>query len=73
MDSLEPRRVYEFVVLVTTLRDELLTVAQHDRDRADMENVFDELKNPWGWGRYTMKDLKRCQVMARQIGLIDNW
>lgn len=73
VDSLEPRRVYEYVVLVTTLRDELLTLAQHYRDRADMENVFDELKNQWGWGGYTTKDLKRCQVMARQIALIYNW
>jgi hypothetical protein len=73
VDSLEPRRVYEYVVLVTTLRDELCTLAQHYRDRADMENVFDELKNQWGWGGYTTKDLKRCQLMARQIALIYNW
>ena len=51
VESLEPRRVYEYVVLVTTLREELCTLAQHYRDRADMENVFDELKNQWGWGR----------------------
>ena len=73
VDSLEPRRVYEYVVLVTTFRDELFTLAQHYRDRADMENVFDELKNQWGWGGYTTKDLNRCQVMARQIALIYNW
>ena len=73
VDSLEPRHVYEYVVLVTTLRDELCTLAQHYRDRADMENVFDELKNQWGWGGYTTKDLKRCQLMARQIALIYNW
>lgn len=73
VDSLEPRRVYEYVVLVTTLRDELDTLAQHYRDRADMENAFDELKNQWGWGGYTTKDLKRCQLMARQIALIYNW
>ena len=58
VDSLEPRHVYEYVVLVTTLRDELCTLAQHYRDRADIENVFDELKNQWGWGGYTTKDLK---------------
>ena len=73
VDSLEPRRVYEYVVLVTTLRDELFTLAQHYRDRADIENVFDELKNQGGWGGYTTKDLKRCQVRARQIVLIYNW
>ncbi len=73
VEGLEPRRVYEYVVLVTTVQEELLTLAQHYRDRADMENVFDELKNQWGWGGYTTKDLKRCQVMARQIALIYNW
>ena len=73
VESLEPRRVYEYVVLVTTLPDELVTLAQHYRDRADMENVFDELKNQWGWGGYTTQDLKRCQMMARQIALIYNW
>lgn len=74
VDSLEPRRVYEYVVLVTTLRDELCTLAQHYHDRADMENVFDELKNQWWWGRlHHEKDLTRCQLMSRQIALIYNW
>lgn len=73
VESLEPRRLYEYIVLVTTLPDDLVALAQHYRDRADMENVFDELKNQWGWGGYTTKDLKRCQLMARQIALIYNW
>lgn len=71
--SLEPRRVYEYVVLVTTLPDELDTLAQHYRDRADIQNAFDELKNQWGWAGYTTQDLKRCQLMARQIALLYNW
>jgi hypothetical protein len=29
------------------------------RDRADCENSFDELKNQWGWGGFTTRDLKR--------------
>jgi len=73
VEALAPRRVYEYVVLVTTLSDELYTLAQHYRDRADSENIFDELKNQWGWGGYTTKDLTRCQLMARQIALIYNW
>ena len=59
--ALAPRRVYEYEVLVTTLPDELFRLAQHYRDRADMENVFDELKNQWGWGGYTTKEWA-CQV-----------
>src|SRR5712671_5911761 len=40
---------YEYVVLVTSLADEVRTIAQHYRDRGDAENNFDELKNQWGW------------------------
>ena len=43
-------RIYEYAVLVTSLTDEVLTITQHYRDRADSENVFDELKSQWGWG-----------------------
>lgn len=64
---------YEYAVLVTSLPDEVLTIAQHYRDRADCENVFDELKNQWGWGGYTTQDLHRCCLVARAVGLIYNW
>jgi hypothetical protein len=40
--------VYEYSVLVTSLDDEVMAVVQHYRDRADCENVFDEIKNQWG-------------------------
>jgi len=66
-------RKYEYAVLITSLKDEILTIAQHYRDRADSENNFDELKNQWGWCGYTTHDLKRCQIMARVIALIYNW
>ena len=54
---------YEYVVLVTSLTDEVLTVAQHYRDRGDAENNFDELKNQWGWAGFTTQDRKRCQIL----------
>lgn len=66
-------RIYEYAVLVTSLTDEVLTIAQHYRDRADSENVFDELKNQWGWGGFTTQDLGRCQLTARTVGLVYNW
>jgi hypothetical protein len=47
--------------------------AQAYRDRADAENMFDELKNQWGWTGYTTKDRKRSQLMARLVGLTYNW
>ena len=64
---------YEYAVLVTSLQEEILTIAQLYRDRADIENNFDELKNQWSWGGYTTHDLKRCQIMARITALIYNW
>ena len=66
-------RLYEYAVLVTSLPDEILTIAHHYRDRADSENVFDELKNHWGWGGFTTQDIKRCRLMARAVALIYNW
>lgn len=41
-------RIYEYAVLVTSLPDEVISIAQQYRDRAGSENVFDELKNQWG-------------------------
>ena len=73
METLQPGQVYEYAVLVTSLRDPILTLAQHYRDRADAENNFDEIKNQWGWGGYTTHDLKRCAIMARLVALIYNW
>ena len=64
---------YEYVVLVTSLSEEVLAVAQHYRDRGDAENNFDELKNQWGWAGFTTQDRKRCQIMGRIIAVIYNW
>ncbi|VAW69743.1 hypothetical protein MNBD_GAMMA10-2091 [hydrothermal vent metagenome] len=58
---------------MTGLDDDLLTIFHHYRDRADCENNFDEMKNQWGWGGYTTRDIKSSQLMARMIALICNW
>ncbi len=47
---------YEYGVLVTSLKEEVLALAQLYRDRADSENPFDELKNQWGWAGFTTRD-----------------
>jgi hypothetical protein len=65
--------LYEYAVLVTSVTNEPLTLAQLYRDRADAENVFDELKNQWGWGGFTTRDLKRCRLMARIQALVYDW
>jgi hypothetical protein len=65
---------YQYAVLVTSWeQSEVRVLAQAYRDRADAENMFDELKNQWGWTGYTTKDLKRSQLMARLVGLTYNW
>ena len=65
--------VYEYGVLVTSIDEEVLALAQLYRDRADSENPFDELKNQWGWAGFVTRDLARCRLMARFIALIYNW
>ena len=67
------RQAWEYAVLVTSVQDELLTIAQLYRDRGDAENNFDELKNQWGWGGFTTQDLTRCRLMARIVALVCNW
>jgi hypothetical protein len=73
IDVNSPAEKYEYAVLITSLADEVLSVAQHYRDRADIENVFDEMKNQWSWGGFTTQDLARCQLMARISALVFNW
>jgi Transposase DDE domain group 1 len=71
-----PTARYEYAVLVTSLPAapyDIVALAQLYRDRADMENNFDELKNQWGWGGYTTQDLARCRLMSRMVATVYNW
>ena len=67
------KELWEYAALVTSLDQEILTLGQLYRDRADAENVFDELKNQWGWGGFTTQDLTRCRLLAAIVALIYNW
>ena len=58
---------------MTSMPDEVRTIAQHYRDRGDSENNFDELKNQWAWAGFTTHDRNRCQIMARITALVYNW
>lgn len=73
VEVLRAGELYEFAVLVTSLKEEVLGVAQLYRDRAEAENVFDELKNQWGWTGFTTQDHQRCAIMALISALIYNW
>ena len=65
--------LYEYAVLITNDDESIVALAQLYRERADCENVFDEIKNQWGWGGYMTQDLKRCRIIARLIALVYNW
>jgi hypothetical protein len=74
--------LWEHAVLVTSIdlgpmcptpADEVRAIAQLYRDRADSENLFDELKNQWGWGGFTTQDLARCRLAARMVAPVYNW
>ncbi|MEO8351384.1 MAG: transposase [Chthoniobacteraceae bacterium] len=61
------------MVLITNMDLTVAALAQLYRDRADVENCFDELKNQWGWGGFTTRDVARSQSMAQMVALIYNW
>jgi hypothetical protein len=69
----EPMKLWEYAVLVTNTDYELQAIGQLYRDRADCENGFDEMKNQWGWGGYTTRDIERCNLAARAVALVYNW
>ena len=65
--------MYAYAVLVSNLPNEVLAISQLYRDRADCENVFDEIKNQWGWGGYVTQKIPLCRLIARMVALIYNW
>jgi hypothetical protein len=69
----EGTTLYENAVLVTSLDDDIFTLAQHYRDRGDAENTFDELKNQWGWLGFTTHDHARSEMMTLFVALVYNW
>lgn len=72
VDAPDNIKLTEYAVLITSLEDEIISIVQHYRDRADCENIFDEIKNQWGWGGVTTHDIKSCRFMSRIIALIYN-
>src|SRR6266404_1666015 len=63
-------------VLVTTLDPMAFpaeTNARLYRERADAENIYDELKNQWGWNGLTTRKLAPCRLIANMVALVYNW
>jgi hypothetical protein len=65
---------HEFAVYVTNLPEKYTAhnVQQLYRDRADVENVFDELKNQWGFNGFCAKSRATTELAARLTLLVYN-
>jgi hypothetical protein len=70
VDILRSEELWEYQVLATSLVEQVGSFGQLYRDRADGENIFDELKNQWGWGGFVTQDLARCRLKARMVALL---
>jgi Transposase DDE domain group 1 len=66
-------RLWEYAVMVTDVAYPLEIMGQLFRYRADCEQGFEELKNPWGTSGFTTQDINRSQTMARACALVYNW
>lgn len=73
LDGLATPDKWEYAAVVCSADQPLDCLPTLYAERADCENVLDELKNQWGLSGFTTKDLKRCKVMARLMALVCNW
>ena len=63
---------YEWYALVTDLDLDPRAVSQLYRDRGDCENIFDEMKNHYGWGGFVTQDMKRTAIVAGLSAFVAN-
>jgi hypothetical protein len=61
-------------VYVTSLPPEINAwqILQYYRERADTENVFDELKNQWGFSGFCARSRATTELAARLLLLVYN-
>ena len=55
---------YEWYALVTDLDMDARDVLPLYRERGDCENIFDEMKNQWGWSGFTAHSLRQTALFA---------
>jgi len=67
------RPFYEYAVYVLSYPMPKEQVGSSYRDRGDNENCYDEMKNHWGWGGFTVNSLKKSQLMANLVAIFYNW
>ena len=63
---------YEWHVLVTDLEYDTRAISKLYRERGDCENIFDEMKNQWGWGGFVTQDMKRTAIAAGLSAFVAN-
>ena len=63
---------YEWYALVTDLDFDPRAVSKLYRERGDCENIFDEMKNQWGWGGFVTQDMKRTAIVAGLSAFVAN-
>ena len=63
---------YEWHALVTDLGYDPRAVSKLYRERGDCENIFDEMKNQWGWGGFVTQDMKRTAIAAGLSAFVAN-
>jgi hypothetical protein len=61
---------YEWHALVTDLDMDARDVLPLYRERGDCENVFDEMKNQWGWSGFTAHSLKQTALLFAGMAVI---
>ena len=66
-------QTWKYAVLVTSSAYPLKVFGQLYRDWADCENGFATLKNQWGWGGFTTREIECCQASTRALALVCNW
>lgn len=66
-------RKWEYAVLVCSRDLPAESLPKLYAERADCENVLDELKNQSGLAGFTTRDLRRCKLMARLAAVVSNW
>ena len=71
--EIELTTIWEYAVLVHNLRECAESIPKLYQERADCENVLDEMKNQWGLSGFSTQDLKRVNVAAKLNVIFANW
>ena len=60
-------------MLVTDLDDGVAMISKTYRQRGNCENIYDEMKNQWGWGGFNSHKLSCTAIAAGMTAIVANW